>query len=361
MTELNPVIGSRRLENQRISTARCTVPEDVVRWMGALQAQDYGQAVWAVALRTQGATLADVERAIAAGKIICTWPMRGTIHFIPPENARWMLELFAARVVKGSVRRLTQLDLTEADIARCQEIGVAALSGGGRLTRPQLLGVWEEAGISTAKQRGYALLTQLAQRGVICQGPRDGRQQTFVLLDEWAPGANDLSRTDALAQLARGYFASHGPATVYDLAWWVGSTLGDARLGIAGAQDDLRCETIDGQDYFTAVDSEPTVEEPSVHLLPGFDEYLLGYKDRGAVLAEGDMDRIVPGNNGMFLPMMVVDGQVIGTWTRAVKKTRVNVTLRPFTALSAAQMAAATAQAERYAAFHGLPLALQTQ
>lgn len=359
MSALNPAIGHHRLKQQRISQDQFAHPEEVVCWMGAMQAQDYGQALWAVAARMQKPSLAAVEGAIAEGKIICTWTMRGTIHFTSPENVLWMLKHFASRVLKSSGRRLAELNLDEATLHRCREICQASLEGGKCLTRPQVLEAIEAAGISTEKQRGYHILSQLAQEGLICQGPHQDKQQTFVLLQEWAPSAEDLDLEAAFAKLARVYFASHGPATAYDLAWWVGATLADVRRGIAAAGDDLHSEIIEGQTYYTSKSSEAPPQGPSVYLLAGYDEYILGYKDRGAVLAEGDLDRVVPGNNGVFYPMIVVDGQIAGTWKRALKKERVEVSLSPFMPLRASQIEAATAQAKSYAAFHGLLLDLQ--
>ncbi len=351
MTELNRLIGFRRLHHQRISSQQFASPDAVVRWMGAMQAQDYAQVVWAVGARTQHPALSAVEQAVADGKIICTWAMRGTIHFVPPENARWMLKWLAARVVDASDRRLKQLELTQSDIHRCRDLCENALQGGKRLTRDQLLEVFDQGGIAMTGQRGYHILTQLAQRGVICMGAREGKQQTFVLLEEWIAPAPTISREEALATIARIYFTSHAPATEYDLAWWVGTTISDARLGIAGAGDALRRETIDGQTYFMGSENEPVATAESAYLLPGFDEFLLGYKDRGAVVTPDHMQRIVPGNNGVFRPMIVVDGQIIGTWTRAVKKGHTEVTCTPFTQLSDTHLALTNAAAQSYANF----------
>ncbi len=325
-------MGFRRLSSQRIAGEKLENPEDVVKWMGALQAQDYMQAVWAIGARTASATLADVEQAIEDGKIIRTWPMRGTIHFVPPQDARWMLNLSASRRLAADGRRMAQLELTPEVFARCQDLFVEALSGRRRLSRPEMMSLLEDKGIRTGGQRGYHILWVIAQRGVICLGPMQGKQQTFVLLDDWVPDARDLSREEALAELARRYFASHGPATVQDLAWWAGITVTDARVGLEAARPDLTSETIDGKEYWMKEDAPPRggVDGSAVYLLPGFDEYLLGYKDRSAVLADADAPKIVPGNNGIFLPMIVVAGQVVGTWKRRIKKKAVEITLLPF-------------------------------
>lgn len=329
----NQEIGLRRLANQHISGDKFQTAAEVVRWMGAMQAQDYNHALWAVGLRMQSATMAGIEQAIADGEILRTWPMRGTIHFIPPEDAKWMLELAASRMLATDGRRLEQLELTVATIMQCQDLFVEALSGGNCLTRKELLNILEDAGISTAGQRGYHILWYIAQSGVISMGPMQGKQQTFVLLDEWVPQQRSLSREEALAELAGSYFTSHGPATEYDFARWAGITVTDARLGIELAGAALTSEAIDGTDYWGGSDSVTAWDKsrPNTNLLPGFDEYLLGYKDRDAVLAPDHAGKIVPGNNGVFKPMIVVDGQIVGTWQRSLQKDNVTLTLDPFT------------------------------
>jgi len=348
-------IGFHRLANQRVTGEKLEKPEDVVRWMGALQAQDYLQAVWAIGARTPSSTLAGVEQVLEDGKIIRTWPMRGTIHFVPAEDARWMLQLSAAKMLAADGRRMAQLDLTVEIMARCQDLFCSALSGGKRLSRPEIMALLEEAGISTQGQRGYHILWYLAQSGVIYVGPMQGKQQTFGLLDELVPDARALAREDALVELARRYFPSHGPATVHDFAWWAGIRVAEARLGLEGAQPALLSETIAGKEYWFAANAPSPDAGDGVLLLPGFDEYLLGYKDRSAVLPAEYAQKIVPGNNGIFRPMIVVAGQVVGTWARAIKKKAVEVTLQPFISLAGAEDQVIQA-AQSYADFVGLPL-----
>ncbi|MDQ3864093.1 MAG: winged helix DNA-binding domain-containing protein [Actinomycetota bacterium] len=350
-------IARRRLANQRIEGEKFERPEEVVRWLGAMQAQDYPQALWAVGLRLKSATVADVERAINVGKIVRTWPMRGTLHFVPPEDVRWRLELSASRILARDGRRLEQLGLDLEIIERCGELFYEALRGNRRLTRPEMVRVLEEAGIGTEKQRGYHILWYLSQDALICPGPMQGKQQTFVLLDEWVPHTRELSREDSLAELAGRYIASHGPATVHDFAWWSGLTVTDARLGIEATKTQLVSEKIDGKEYWTAGDApDQTARDGSgVHLLPAFDEYLLGYKDRGAALTAEDALRVIPGKNGIFLPTIVVEGVVVGTWKRKLKKSTVDITLSPFADPDDLDERA-TEAARSYSDFVGLPL-----
>jgi hypothetical protein len=351
-------IGLRRLLNQRIAGATFQTPADVVRWMGAMQAQDYHQALWAIGLRMQAATVAQVEQAIAAGHILRTWPMRGTIHFVPPDDAKWMLTLCAARMLAADARRMRQLDLTLEIIERCQAVFVDALSGGKRLTRAAMLTLLENAGISTAGQRGYHILWYLAQSGVICLGPMEDKQQTVALLDEWAPHAHDLPREEALAELTRRFFISHGPATLADFARWSGLTMTDAKAGVRMNSDALIAATIDGTEYWLSKDqAEQTLDAAAgVYLLPGFDEYVLGYKDRSAVLTAEHAQKIVPGNNGIFFPTVVIDGQIVGVWKRTRKRKGVDMSFEPFTAFGERE-AQVVAAAQEYSDFLELPLA----
>ena len=356
-TVANTDVARGRLFNQRIEGEKFGKPEEVVRWLGAVQAQDYAQALWAIGLRLRSATVVDIEQAIAEGKILRTWPMRGTIHFVPPEDVRWMLELCASRMLARDDRRLEQLGLDREILERCKDLFYNALKGGRRLSRPETMQLLEYAGISTEGQRGYHILWYLAQSGLICIGPMRGKQQTFVLLDEWAPDSRELSREESLAELTRRYLSSHGPATVHDFARWAGLTVTEARSGIEAATPESVSEKIDGNEYWTTEDTPGYAEinDSSVHLLPGFDEYVIGYKDRGAVLAEEHAHKIVPGKNGVFLPIIVVGGRVVGTWKRKLKKKSIDVTLSPFTQPGDLEEKIIEA-AESYSDFIGLPL-----
>jgi hypothetical protein len=353
----NMDIVSQRLVNQRIDGEKFEEPEEVVRWLGAIQAQDYLQSLWAVGLRLKSATVADVEHAISDGRIVRTWPMRGTLHFVPPEDAMWMLKLSASRMLAKDGRRLKQLGLDEEIMERCKELFYDALKGNRRLTRPDMMKLLEEAGISTENQRGYHILWYASQAGLICLGPMQDKQQTFVLLDAWVPKSRDLSREESLAELARRYVASHGPATVHDFAWWAGLTVTEARSGLEAAKQGLISENIDGKEYWMTSDTPGHIayDKSSIDLLPAFDEYLIGYKDRNAVLAVEHATKIVPGKNGVFQPTIVAGGRVAGTWKRRLKKNSIEITLSPFAHLGDLAERAIEA-ANSFSDFVGLPL-----
>jgi hypothetical protein len=325
---------------QRIAGPAHPTAAGAVRALTAVQAQDYPGALTSVGLRTTGRRRSDVEAALDAGELVRSWPMRGTLHVVAADDLRWLLDLLTARVVAGSAGRRTGLGLTDADTERAETVAVAALGGGRRLRREALLAAFADGGLDISGQRGYHLLWYLAQTGVLCLGPTDGSQQLFVLLDDWLPSGRPRDRAEALGELALRYFTSHGPASVRDLARWGGLTLGDARSGLALVRSQLDSVEVDGVEYFLAPETTELLaavrdEARGVFLLPGFDEFVLGYGDRSAVLAPEFADRIVPGNNGMFRPTVVSGGHVVGTWAWTGRGERRTVTATPFTAFSA--------------------------
>ncbi|MEZ4614778.1 MAG: winged helix DNA-binding domain-containing protein [Caldilineaceae bacterium] len=352
-------IGLTRLANQRLIDRPFTEPAEVVAWLGAMQAQDYLGALWSIGLRMtptpQPPTEALIEQAITDRTIIRTWPMRGTLHFVAAADVRWLLQLLTPRQIKQAAGRYRQLELADRDFGQSQAVFARVLQGGSELTRDELLHALEEAGIATTGQRGYHMLGRAAQDGLICFGARSGKQQTFVLLDEWVPPTPPRDRDEALAELARRYFTSHGPATVHDLARWAGLTVTDARRGLAAIQGELQGETVDGQEYWLPPTlPAATSQAAPLYLLPGFDEFVLGYGDRGAILDPAYADRICPGGNGVFSPTVVIDGQIRGTWKRHLKRNTVTVEWTPFQSFSTEIGKALFTASQRYGNFLGL-------
>lgn len=355
-----PSIAHQRLLHQGIRPAdppRFTRAAEVVSWLGAMQAQDYEGAKWSIGLRCQTLAAAEVEAALARGEIVRTWPMRGTLHFVPAADAQWMLALMATRTVAGSAGRHRELELDAQTFARSEQIFAQALAGGERLERSELLALLEKAGISTQGQRGYHILGRQAQLGQICLGPMSGKQQTFVLLEEWVKNPRRLSPEQALAEIARRFFRSHGPATVEDFCRWTGLTLTSARAGLAAVSGELVEQQLDGKRYWSDKQMPgPEAGTAEAYLLPGFDEYLLGYKDRGAVLEPALASRICPGNNGMFMPTLIIAGRVTGIWKRKLTKKRAELTITPFRPLSQSERAAIDAALAPYGSYLGLPV-----
>jgi hypothetical protein len=353
----NSDIARLRLHNQRIAGATFERPADVVAWMGAVQAQDYLGALWAVGLRMRKAVEADIERALANRTIIRTWPMRGTMHFVAAADARWMLELATPRIVANIAQCfLRRFGLDESAFARSKELFERALQGGKRLARTAMYKVLEEGGVSTAGQRGRHILWRLAQDGAICFGAREGKQQTFVLLDEWAPKTKRMSRDESLAELARRYFTSRGPATLKDFAWWSGLTITDASAGLEMVKRRLTQETANGQTYWLDSPMQDTKDpSPAAYLLPAFDEYMIAYKNRSAVLDPAYTKQANSGN-GMLYPTIVVDGQVVGIWKRTLKKDSLAISPNHFAKLKRPEINAINEATSRYGKFLGAPV-----
>ena len=352
-------IGQLRLVSQRIVGSDFTDPAALVRWMLAMQGQDFPGAKWSVGLRTKGATNASVEAALAAGTIVRSWPMRGTLHFLPGEDLGWILALTTQRLLKGAETRREGLDLDLKTLERAREVAQGLLSGRRSLTREQMLAEWTKAKIPMTGSRGYHTLWHLSQTGTLCFGPPQGKEQSFVLLDEWVAKPRRLTGDEALGELARRYFQSHGPATLKDLGWWTKLTAAETKRALAVARGSLAELTWEGKTYYLAKDTEDRLEsllkqESFVAALPGFDEFILGYQDRSAVLPAAFSQRIVPGNNGMFMPTIIAGGDVIGTWRRAAKKKETIVTMEPFAPIPKTTRSRFATAISQWAAFWGV-------
>ena len=336
---------------------------DIARWFGALQGQDLASLQWSLGLRLPGATLVDIEAALETGDVLRTWPMRGTIHLVPAEDVRWMLRVLGEKPLAGAAKRREYLGLSTRDADKAVELLGSALEGGGRLTRAECIDALVAGGIDGAGQRGYHLLWYASQHGVTCIGPNIDGEQTFVLLDDWAPRQRDLSRDEALAEIALRYFRSHGPTTRKDFAGWAGVTAGDAKAGIASCGDALVAVSVDGVEMVMAAglaDGALAVAASGWLALPGFDEYLLGFKDRSLMVDAAGMQAVIPGKNGVFRSTIVRDGRVVGTWKRALAAKKVTVDVAPLPRGIARKDRGAVEDAlQPYAAFVGRDLAVR--
>jgi len=346
-------LAGLRLSALGIATADAATPLDAVRSMLALQAQDFAGAMWAIGLRVPGSTAVGVETAHAAGDFVRSWPMRGTLHLVAADDLGWMLGLTGQRMVRAAEGRRRQLGLTPEDFTRAEAIARSELSGGRHASRAELLAAFDAGGVSPAGQRGVHTLGQLAQTGVLVQSGRE----RWALLEEWVPEPRRLEPNEALREFALRYMLGHGPATARDFAWWSSLTLTDARAGLAAAADELERIEVDGETYYLRPGLEPAPR--AVHLLPGFDEFILGYTDRTPQLPKEHWLRIVPGGNGVFFSTVVVDGQVVGIWKRQKATSKVvTMTLTPFGTVSATTMKAVRGRLDRYAEFLGIAVAL---
>lgn len=327
-------------------------PAEVVGHLLAVQAQDYPGTLWSLGLRTASATRSSVEASHHAGGFVRSWTMRGTLHFVRPDDLPWMLALTGQRMARSAAGRHRQLELDAAQFDRAERIARDRLSGGATVSRAELLAAFADGGVPTDGQRGAHLLVQLAHTAVtVLVG-----QSEYALLTDRVPHPRELEPEQALREFALRYFLSHGPATIQDFAAWSSLTLTDARAGLAAARDQLDELELDGRRYILRPGLEPAAD--AVHLLPGFDEYLLGYTDRRAPLSGAHTEVIVPGGNGMFLSTIVVNGEVVGSWRRVAKSKKVELTTLPFRPLSATTRRAIARAAARYGRFIELPVEL---
>jgi hypothetical protein len=354
--EASSTTVARRLRAQRLTGARFARPEDAVGWLGAVQAQDFGPAKWAVGARVRGATDELVEEAFAAGRILRTHVLRPTWHFVSPADIRWLLTATAPRVQARCAYRYRQLGLDASTLRRGDEALADALRGGAHLTRAGAAAALAAAGIGVEGQRLPYLLMHAELEAIVCSGPRRGKQHTWALLDERAPEAVDLPRNEALGELARRYFTSHGPATARDFATWSSLTLAEVRAAIAAAGPALRSEELAGLVFWMGAGEPgrvPAARSPLVRLVQGYDEYIMGYTETKRVIAP-PFAAWSPADRPIANLVVLLDGRVAGYWRRTLKRHRViveAVLLEPF---GAARMDALEAEAARFGEFVGL-------
>lgn len=326
-------------------------PVAAVRHMLALQAQNANAARWAVGARVRGATRSAVDAALAEGMIIRTWPMRGTHHLIAAEDVNWLTRLCAGRARVGVEKRREQLGLTLDDVLRSGAIiaentmepgllpeevaeGAVALpsesnrpEGAVALTRDGVRELLRGAGIDADGNRGTHMMRFLCEERILVQGPPQGTRETFTAYEAWVPGDGDTAARDtgpegdgALRELVVRHVTGHGPATVADVAWWSGLTMTEVRRGLAAAGDALVHVDVEGTGHLMAAEA---LEAPvgaarpprNARLLAAFDEYLMGYKDRGLVLDPAHGVSVGPGKGGMVAPTVLAGGRIVGTWS----------------------------------------------
>ena len=340
-----------RLASQGLARAAFRKPEEVVSWFGAVQAQDYLGALWAIGQRLRNATEARIEAAEARRAIVRLWPMRGTLHFVAADDVRWITQLLAPRVLARNAARLKrEVEVDSRVVARCREVVRRTLEGGRRLDRKELYAALEARRIRTDGSRGLHILGWLAMEGTVCLAGRSGKQHTFALLDEWIPKSAKLDRDAGLVELARRYFSSHGPATRRDFMWWAGITAKDAQAAIDGTHASLSRALVDGDEYWwrEAGGRQSVVQAPLVRLLPAFDEYTVAYHDRTRI-ADARLPKM-----SLLSPAVMVNGRVIGNWTRRLERNRVVTAVRLREKLSPAESLQLKAAVSSYGRFLGL-------
>jgi hypothetical protein len=351
----NSDVACLRLYNQGLSKIRFADPMDIVTQLGAVQAQDYAGAKWALGQRVSTATDAAIDQIFNEGKILRTHLMRPTWHFVVPADIRWMLDLTAPRVHAVNAFMYRKLELEKAIIKKSYSVLEKALQGNTYLTRAELASIFDKAGIvADGLRMGYFLMSAELD-GVLCNGPRKGKQFTYALLEERVPQVKTVQRDEALAELTRRYFATRGPATLQDFTWWSGLTMADAKKGIEMVHPQFVSEVINSHTYWFVESELPAGEKsPAAYLLPNYDEYFIGFKDRSAIGEVATGAGITSDDPSFLAHIIIVDGQVVGGWRRTLKKNAVLLEMNLITGLTKPEHQALMEAANRYGKFLGL-------
>ncbi|MCI0695378.1 winged helix DNA-binding domain-containing protein [candidate division KSB1 bacterium] len=351
-------IAPARLSNQLLGKKKCKTPGEVVAWLGAVQAQDFAAAKWALGLRMQQATDNDIENAFNDGAILRTHVMRPTWHFVVPPDIRSLLALTAPRVHAINAHMYSKLELDDDLLSRCHAVFTKALRGKKFLTRSELANHLAENRIKAAGLRLAYMIMHAELEALICSGPRRGKQFTYALLEERAPQTKKLRRDEALAQWTLKYFIGHGPAQLKDFAWWSGLTLQDAQQGLDVAALQLAHEIIDGNTYWFSPNAKTAKPKtPAALLLSIYDEYTIAYKDRSALGGEQYSEGLLAMGNALT-SVLILDGKIAGTWKRVIKKGKVEITTNPFRSLRKEEREAVKAAAFGYGEFLEMPSTL---
>jgi hypothetical protein len=368
-----------RLRNQRLVGPALSSPADVVRWLGAVQSQDYAGASWGVSLRCGGLTAAAVTQAFNAGHILRTHAMRPTWHFVAPEDIRWLQALTSPRVhaVNAFVYRLTELD--EQTCRRADRLIARALQGGQARTRRELGAVLEKGGVPATGLRLAYLVMRAELNALICSGPIRSKQHTYMLLEERVSPAPALKRDEALAVLARRYFVSHGPASVQDFSWWSGLTMADARAGLEAVKSSFDSTEIERRVYWGPPESLPratrtarrapnlstrsrTAAAPLVHLLPNYDEHVVAYRDHSHSLDPGTREAVrTRGREPLAVHLIARDGLIVGGWRRTFERRQAVITTQLLASLKPRETRALEQAAADFGRFLEMPVEIQVR
>jgi len=316
-------ISNSRLIPQGIVDPICDSPEEIVNWMGALQAQDFNMAKWAIGLRLKNSNEQKIHAAIDSAEIIRTHVLRPTWHFISADDIYWMLNLTASRILSSMKGRNKELELSSNVFKKANKIIEKILIGNKNLTRKELVNEISKAKIQTDNNRASHILLNAELEGLICSGKMKEKQTTYALLNERVEKPKPIKKEEALHKLATKYFQSHFPATLQDFCWWSGLSFSDAKQALESIKDQFIYEKLNEQEYWLP-NSFALLKNTadSAFLLPAFDEFLISYKDRSATILHEHQSKAFS-NNGIFWPTIVINGQVKGLWKREIKKDTV--------------------------------------
>jgi hypothetical protein len=350
-------IVSYRLQNQHLSQNKFDQAADVVSSLGAVQSQDFGGAKWALGLRTYRLTDSDVQHAFDDGEILRTHVLRPTWHFVAPEDIRWMLALTAPRVKAQMAYVDRQVEIDRALLKKSNALLLKVLRGGNHLTRAELGLAFQSGDIPAEGLRLGQLLMHAELDALVCSGPRRGKQFTYALLEERVPPVKEKGRDESLAGLVRTYFLTRGPATFKDFCVWSGLTMADARDGMEMNKSQFVSDSLEGQTYWYAETRLlPTKKSPTAYLLPNYDEYFIGFKDRSAIAKVAEQGKVKKDDPAFLAHIIILDGQVVGGWKRILKKDSVKVQASLITKLTILEEEAVRQAAENFGVFLQLPV-----
>jgi hypothetical protein len=298
--------------------------------MGAMQAQDFNAAKLAIGIRLSGSTEKSIEKAFNDGKIIRTHLLRPTWHVVSSEDIYWILELTVPHILPSLKTRHKNLELTSAIFNKSFKVIEKSLSGGIHLTRDEIVSELAKVKIHTQGVQAAHILLQAEMEGLVCSGRVKNKKLSYALLHEIVPENKKLTKDEALAKLALKYYTSRGPATLQDFAWWSGLSLTNAKHGLEMNKKNFISEKINTQTYwFTDAAPVASTKKDSVYFLPAYDEFLISYRDRSSIIPSG-IEKTIISNNGIFRPVVLINGQVAGLWRRAAQKDKVSVELNLF-------------------------------
>ena len=309
-------ISKLRLNNQQITQKQFKQPGEVVKWMGAIQAQDLNMAKWAIGVRLSGALENDIDKAIDQGRIIRTHILRPTWHFVAAEHLHPLLLLSAPRIKAATQSRNRQLGIDERLIKKTKRIIEKQILNNGHALRQELVTEFGKAKINLGDNMAAHLLMEAEIDGFICSGKLKNGNHTYALTDERIPKTSIHNKEEALALVSKLYFRSHGPATVNDFAWWSGLTIKESRLGIDLIKKDMHSFKINTDEYwYYEHNTITTVSHDRIDLLPAYDELIVAYKNRASLIPNKNIERIIL-RNGIFKPVIIKNGKTIGVWKR---------------------------------------------
>lgn len=342
-----------RLRNQALVKSQFTSTEELVKHFGAVQAQDFFGALWSIGFRLKTPTQEpEVEKAITDKSIVRTWPMRGTLHFAPAADVRWMLHYLTPRVIARSQSLFKKDELDTKVFTKAKKVLEKRLSGNKQFTRDEMYETLESNKISTMGTRGLHILGVAAQDGLICFGPRKGKQHTFTLLDEWIPLTPMPSREEAMAILASRFLKSHGPVQAQDFAWWTGLAKGEAQKIFQSLGKDAETVSVNGKEFWmhgSASDTTP-IKAQRLYMLSTYDEYGVALQDRSEIIIPDKFKM----NDGRFTSTLMRNGKLIGAWRRTLTKQEVHLEIKPFSKLSSSDTALLQKEIAAYGKFLGL-------